>query len=110
MSNVIKQLYQNLHTETKSVAIAIPRSSVIIKNTLISSRLSPTEVESRVWLEANQHFPELIGGLYLDYQILGPATDDPAQLELMMVACRKDQVDPFLEVSINNYYMDSVLK
>jgi len=120
VSQIIKQLYQQFNTKTKEIAIAIPRSAVILKNTTVNSRLSSSEIESRVWLEANQNFPELIGGLYLDYQILGPSSEDSAQLDLLMIACRKDQINPYIDilrqsdlvpnvVDVNSYALERAL-
>lgn len=98
VSQILRDMIDSAQITTKNVAIAIPRSSVVIKNTVIDSRLTADEIESRVWIEANHHFPELIGGIYLDYQILGASERKSDALELMLVACRKEQIDPYLSV------------
>lgn len=94
-------LGQIIHQENlieDSVAIAIPRSLAIIKNTTIGSQLSNDELESRAWVEASRYFPDLINDIYLDFTITGPSLQDPSQLELVLVACRKDQIKPYLEI------------
>lgn len=98
ISYVLKNLLIQENIVNKHVAVAVPRSSVTVKTTTVDSRLTASEIESRAWVEANRQFPELIGGIYLDYQILGTTANDPNQLDLMLVACRKEHIDPYLEV------------
>ncbi|MDR3491230.1 MAG: type IV pilus assembly protein PilM [Gammaproteobacteria bacterium] len=93
---LLKDLWKNLNLETKSIALAIPRSSVIIKNISVDSRLTSSEMESRAWVEASRHFPEMIGEIYLDFSVLGISAQDPTQLDLILVACRKDQINPYV--------------
>ncbi len=95
---VLKELWKNFGIKTKNIALAIPRSSVIIKNISVDSRLNSSEMESRAWIEASRHFPEMIGEIYLDFAILGPSPLDPAQLDLILVACRKDQINPYIDL------------
>lgn len=83
---------------SKNVAICIPRSIAIVKNLNVDKRLTSDEIESKVWIEVNRLFPNLVGNIYLDFSVLGPSTKDPNQLELLLVACRKEQLDPYLNV------------
>lgn len=96
IGTVLHELFKKNRIETKNVALAIPRSSVIIKNIDVDKRLNSTEIESRAWIEANHHFPDLVGKIYLDFTVT-PSEQDDTQLDLMLVACRKDQVNPYLE-------------
>lgn len=96
--HTLKEIAEDTNFTTKKVAIAIPRASVVIKNTTIDSRLSEDEIESRAWIEANNQFPELIGGIYLDYQLLGSVSGRADKTEMMLIACRKEQIDPYLSV------------
>jgi type IV pilus assembly protein PilM len=97
ISNLLKGLFAQAEIESKFVALAIPRSLAIIKTTPIDSRLSAADIESRAWLEANRHFPDLVGEIYLDFTV-DPLPQDSSQLELTLIACRKDQIKPYLEV------------
>lgn len=95
---LLKDMFKKADIDTKNVAFAIPRSSAIIKTILIDNRLTADEIESRAWIEANRLFPDLVGDIYLDFAITGPAPQDNTQLEMILVACRKDQMKPYLEV------------
>jgi type IV pilus assembly protein PilM len=97
IGTVLKELFKQANIQIKSVALAIPRSSVIIKNISVDSRLNSSEIESRAWIEANHSFPDLVGEIYLDFSVnASPA--NPSQLDLMLIACRKDQIKPYFEV------------
>lgn len=94
---VLKEMFKSAEVTTKDVAFAITRSSAIIKNIMVDSRLNAEDIESRAWIEANRLFPDLVGDIYLDFTIVGPSAQDSSQLEMILVACRKDQVNPFIE-------------
>ncbi len=98
LGKIIAEACQAAKISSKDVAIAIPRAIGIIKNVTVDSRLSPNEIESRAWIEANRNFPDLVGDIFLDFVITGPASQDPSQLDLLLVACRKEQIKPYLEV------------
>jgi type IV pilus assembly protein PilM len=98
VSAVLKNMFAINAVNTQDVALAVPRSSIIIKNISIDKRLSPGEIEARAWFEAYHHFPDLVGEIYLDFSVLGPSAEDPHQLELMLVACRKERIKPYLEL------------
>lgn len=95
---VLKELCNQPEIKTKNVALAIPRSSVIIKNVMVDSRLTAAEIESRAWVEANRLFPDLVGEIYLDFHVIGASSQDPTQLEVILVASRKDQINLYLDV------------
>ncbi len=121
IGSILKDYLNELNINTKNVAIAIPRSSAIIKDITVDKRLTEAEIESRVWIEANRHFPELVGEIYLDFVLTGPAANDSAQSNIMLVACRKDQVKQYFDVlnlagltlkviDVNSYALDRALK
>ncbi len=99
VSVIIKEMFRKSDiVPTSHVALAIPRSLAIIKNITIDSRLTGDDIESRAWIEANRLFPELVGNVYLDFSVVGPSEEDASQLEVILVACRKDNIKPYLDV------------
>lgn len=94
----IKELVKKADLVAKDIALAIPRSLAFIKNITIDSRLTKNEIESRAWIEANRHFPDLVGDIYLDFSVIGPSADDNTQSEVLLVACRKEQIKPYIDV------------
>ncbi len=98
LGSLLGEMIEKANIATKFVAVAIPGSLAIIKSTMIDSRLTADEIESRAWLEANRYFPDLVGNIYLDYAVTGAPVQNPAQAELLLVACRKDQIKPYLDM------------
>ena len=82
----------------KYAAVAIPRTLAIIKNITVDKRFSAEDIESRAWIEANRLFPDLVGNIYLDFTITGPAAPGSDQLDLLLVACRKEHIKPYLDI------------
>jgi type IV pilus assembly protein PilM len=95
---ILKQMIADSGLEVIDVVLSIPRSSAIVKTITVDNRLHPDEVESRVWLEADRLFPSLIGDIYLDFANNGPSSHDPSQEEILIVACRKVQLNQYLDI------------
>lgn len=98
VAEIIKNSLDALGIKTKEAALAISRSSTIMKNITVDKRLTADELESRAWIEASHQFPDLVGESYLDFTVIGDAPKDPSQLEVTLVACRKEVVDPYIEL------------
>jgi type IV pilus assembly protein PilM len=97
IANTLRELFRDRNIKSKNVALAIPRSAAIIKNITVDSRLNSSEIESRAWIEANRHFPDLVGDINLDFSI-SPSAQDASLLDMTLVACRKEQIKPYLEI------------
>lgn len=119
-ADLLKKAMLRSNLKTKNIAIAIPRSSAMVKTITVDSRLTPSELESRVWMEANRLFPDLINDIYLDFAVAGQVGEEGTQIEVMIIACRKNQLQPYLEmitqaglkpkvVDINYYALERVL-
>lgn len=98
LGQILKEVFVKSKISTKNIALSVPRSSAIIKDITVDSRLTPAEIESRIWIEAKRLFPNLIEDIYLDYINMGPLADNPMRLEIILTACRKDQIHPYYEI------------
>jgi type IV pilus assembly protein PilM len=98
LASIVKETFATHQIQTKDVALSINRSSVIIKNITVDKRLNPSEMEARAWVEANRHFPDLIGDIYIDFTVTGVSATDDSQLDVILVACRKEQIKPYLDL------------
>ena len=98
IATAVKSMFSQSGITTKLVALAIPRSIAILKTVTINSHLTPDEIEARAWIEANRHFPDLVGEIYLDFFMSGPVVGDDSRLEMTLVACRKMQIQPYLDI------------
>ncbi|SFF86511.1 MULTISPECIES: type IV pilus assembly protein PilM [Neptunomonas] len=72
---------------------AVPSSAVIIKRMELSSAFSEVELEDQVKVEADQFIPYPLDEVALDFEILGESRSRPELNDLLLVACRRDDVD-----------------
>lgn len=97
IAQTLKALLKTNNINSKNAVLFMPRASAIIKMINVDSRLTPDEVESRVWTEAGRLFPNLVGDIYLDFVVTKNSTQEN-QNEVMLIACRKEQIKPYLEI------------
>jgi type IV pilus assembly protein PilM len=95
---VLREMLRNSGINAKFAAVAIPRTLAIIKNITVDARFSADDIEARAWMEANRLFPDLVGNIYLDFTITGSSVQVPNQLDLLLVACRKEHVKPYIDL------------
>lgn len=98
VGNILKNLFLSAEIKSNQVAFAIPRSLVIFKTITIDARLTEEEIETRVWMEADKHFPDLVGNIYIDFMFSDEEKIDGTQKKITLVACRKDLIKPYLEI------------
>lgn len=98
LGRAVQEVLDQAGIKVADLALSIPRSSTIIKTIQVDKRLNNIDIESRAWIEANHHFPDLVGDIYLDFDLIGPSAQDPSQLDLLLVACRKDQIKPYVDL------------
>ncbi len=79
---------------TRNCAIAVSGNAVIIK-TITMPTATEFELEGSIEYEADQHVPYDIEEVFLDFQILGPNADDPEQMDVVLVACKREIVEDF---------------
>ena len=96
VSNAIQSLVQELNISSKNVALAIPKAMAILKIIHIDSAVTDEELEERAWIEMNKNFPDLVGEIYLDFFVSD--NNDSNHQEVTIVACRKDQIQTWLEI------------
>jgi len=90
----IRQLVANVKPATKSVATSISGYSVIVKK-IIVGKATQEELEESIHWEAEQYIPFDINDVNIDFQILGEAESNPDQMEVMLVAAKKDIIDTY---------------
>ncbi len=121
IASALRDVLRLSGTTAKYAAVAIPRTLAIIKTITVDKRLKPSDIETRAWIEANRLFPDLIGNIYLDFTVTGPSTTAPDQVDLLLVACRKEHIKPYLElvqqgglipriVDVNCYALERILQ
>jgi type IV pilus assembly protein PilM len=70
---------------------------VIVKK-ITMNKLSADDAQQAIYWEAEQHVPYDINDVSLDFEILGAAPNDPKQMQVLLVAAKKDMVMSFSDL------------
>ena len=93
VSEALRRGYKRLGSRNRNVAMALPTAMVITKKIIVPSGQTEEELELQVETEANQYIPFALDEVNLDFQILGPAPNNPEEVEVLIAASRKEKVE-----------------
>ncbi|MDX8395478.1 MAG: type IV pilus assembly protein PilM [Mariprofundaceae bacterium] len=94
VSQALLDAIEEARPSTRNAAIAVSGNAVIIK-TISLDTMTEFELEAHIDYEADQHVPYDIDDIYLDFEILGEVPEDPAQMEVVLTACKREVVDDY---------------
>lgn len=75
------------------VVVAVPSSAVISKHIEMSNAFNELELEEQVKLEADQFIPYPLDEVAIDFEVSGPAEHAPELNKILVVACRRGDVE-----------------
>jgi type IV pilus assembly protein PilM len=93
----IRKLFNENSFKTQNVAISIGGSSVIVKKISIQT-MTEEQLQESINSEAEQYIPFDISEVNLDYQILGEAENNPDQMDVLLVAAKKEVIDSYVNL------------
>ena len=93
MVDAMKLAWKLLGSREKRAALALPASSVISKKVLMSADLREEDMEVQVEAEANQYIPFSLDEVNIDFQVIGPAPNNPEEVEVLIAAARKEKIE-----------------
>ncbi len=93
VSDGLKRAWKRLGTRNRNVALALPAAMVITKKIIVPAGQKEEDLELTVEAEANQYIPFALDEVNLDFQILGPAPNNPDEVEVLIAASRKEKVE-----------------
>ncbi len=76
-----------------SAIAAVPSSAVIIKKMELSKAFTELELEDQVKVEADQFIPYPLDEVAMDFEVVGVSPSHPDLNEILLVACRREDVD-----------------
>ncbi|WIO75008.1 pilus assembly protein PilM [Porticoccaceae bacterium LTM1] len=97
LAESIKKLISQSHSKVRDVAVAVSGSSVITKVIEMPGGLSDQGMEANISLEADQYIPYPLDEVAIDFQVIGSSTTNPDQVDVLLAACRKENVDHRVE-------------
>jgi type IV pilus assembly protein PilM len=93
VSEALRRAHKRLGSRNRHVAMALPTAMVITKKIIVASGQTEEELELQVEAEANQYIPFALDEVNLDFQVLGPAPNNPEEVEVLIAASRKEKVE-----------------
>lgn len=95
--DAINALIAQQRVKTKQVVASVSGNAVIIKRINLPV-MTLDELEESIKWEAEQYIPFDINDVNIDVQILEGASSDPSQMEVLLVAARKDLVNEYMSL------------
>lgn len=96
-------------TKLRHVAVSISASQVICKSVNMPAALTEGELQTQIEMEAEHYIPYPLNEVNLDFQVVGPAEDNPEEVEVLIAACRKEVVDDYLAVIQTHGYQPLIV-
>lgn len=93
VGEAIQRLVARAKTKVKQAAVAVAGSAVITKTIEMSANLTEDEMENLLQVEADQYIPYPLDEVALDFEVLGPSPRSEDQVEVLLAACRKENVE-----------------
>ncbi len=93
----IRQLVAQQKVKVKDVAIGVRGHSVIIKR-ISMPVMSQEDLDESIQWEAEQYIPFDVKDVHIDTQILTPQGDAAGQMDVLLVAAKKDMINDFTAV------------
>lgn len=97
LADDIRSLFKSQKIREKNVAISTGGHSVVIKTINIST-IPDKQLHDTIYSEAEQYIPYDIDDVNIDYQILGESEFSPDQLNVLLVAVKKDLVAEYIDL------------
>lgn len=93
LAETLQRAWKRLGTKIKNVSVALPAAAVITKKILLPADIREQDLEFHVESEANQYIPFALDEVNLDFQVLGPSAGNAAEVEVLLAASRKANVE-----------------
>ena len=91
----VKRLASHLKIKAKSAAVSISGYEVMIKK-IEMPVMTELELENRMHAELGQYIPYNIDEVDVDYQVMESSKERPNQMEILLVAAKKESVSDFV--------------
>lgn len=97
VTNTLKDLIREHGVKVKDAVSSLTGHSVIIKKVSFPA-MSEEELADSIQWEAEQYIPFPITDVNIDFQILGADTEGRGQMDVMLVAVKKDVINDYTNV------------
>lgn len=93
VGEMVKKVVAKSKSGIKLAAVAVSGSAVITKTIQMPSGLNEFEMEDEIATEAGQYIPFPLDEVAIDFETIGPSEINPEQVDVLLAACRKENVE-----------------
>ena len=93
VAEAVRTIVDMSKTKLKQVAVAVAGSAVITKVIEMPEGLSDDIMETNITMEADQYIPYPLEEVAIDFEVQGPSDRNPDQVDVLLAACRRENVD-----------------
>jgi len=93
----IQQLFKSYGIKSSNVAVSIGGYSVIVKKINVQT-MAEEQLQETIHFEAEQYIPFDVSDVNLDFQILGEDETNPNQMNVFLVAAKKEMVNDYINL------------
>ena len=97
VAEAIRGLFKSYGIREKNVALSIGGYSVIVKKINVQT-MAEEQLQETINFEAEQYIPFDINDVNLDFQILGPNESNPNQMNVFLVAAKKEMINDYINL------------
>ncbi len=93
VGEAIRRVLSRSKCSSRMAAVAVAGSAVITKTIEMDASLSDDEMENQITVEADQYIPYPLDEVAIDFEVQGLSEQNPDQVEVLLAACRKENVE-----------------
>lgn len=94
----LKQVKKVLPKSAKFAAVAVSGSAVMTKVIYMDAALSEEDMETQIEIEADNLIPYSLDEVSIDFETLRVNSTDPTKVDVLLSACRTENVDTRVDV------------
>jgi len=98
IAETIQNLFKSYAIKNHRVALSIGGYSVIVKKISVQNA-SEEQLQDTIHFEAEQYIPFDINDVNLDFQILGENENNPNQMNVLLVAAKKEMINDYVNLA-----------
>src|SRR5690554_919165 len=91
--SVLGAALDRVRPKTRQAVVMVPSSAAITKRLTLPAGLSDAEIEVRIQHDSDKHIPFPFSEVAFDFQRLAPGESSDGQQEILLVACRQQDVE-----------------
>ena len=97
MVEAIKVALKKSESKLKQATVAVSGSAVMTKVITMPASLTDDEMEEQIMAEADQYVPYSLDEINFDFEMQGVNEDNPEMVNVLLVACRRENVEDRVE-------------